>query len=51
VPCKRLLSGHEAAITSLGYLPLAMLLVSGSADGKIRLWDPCSHPHKLAPPQ
>lgn len=53
--CKRLLlpggdSGGDVQVTSLTYLPLAMLLASGYADGKVRLWDPCARRHKLAPP-
>lgn len=50
IPCKHLLVGHEAAITSLAYLSLSMLLASGAADGRVRLWDPCARKHKLAPP-
>lgn len=58
VPCKHLLTagcggGHgvePAPVTCLTYLPLAMLLVSGHSDGRVRLWDPCARKHKLAPP-
>lgn len=55
VPCKQLLSGAgglkdgAAQVTCLTYLPLAMLLASGHADGQVRLWDPCARKHKLAP--
>lgn len=41
---------NHAPVTCLTYLPLAMLLVSGYADGRVRLWDPCARRHKLAPP-
>lgn len=50
VPCRKLLLGHDAAVTCLSYLPLSMLLVSGAADGKVRLWDPCARRHRLSPP-
>lgn len=58
VPCKHLLSAgpggakdnSRAPVTSLAYLPLSMLLVSGYSDGRVRLWDPCARRHKLAPP-
>ncbi|CAM9321091.1 unnamed protein product [Discosporangium mesarthrocarpum] len=50
VPCKRALSGHTRSVTSLGYMPISMLLVSGDSAGKIRFWDPCATHHKLAPP-
>lgn len=49
IPCKHVLR-HDAPVTSLAYLPLAMLVASGAADGKVRLWDPCARRHKLAPP-
>lgn len=48
VPCKHLLFGHDAQITCLTYLPLAMLLVSGAANGRVRLWDPCARRHRRA---
>lgn len=48
IPCKYLLR-HDTQVTSLSYLPLAMLVASGTADGRVRLWDPCARRHKLAP--
>lgn len=48
IPCKYILR-HDVQVTSLSYLPLAMLVLSGAADGKVRLWDPCARRHKLAP--
>lgn len=61
IPCKHLLvtggtgsderpDGRRAQVTSLTYLPIAMVLASGYSDGKIRLWDPCDRRRKLAPP-
>lgn len=56
IPCKFLLStdrgsnGGLTQVTSLEYLPLAMLLATGHSDGRVRLWDPCARKHKLAPP-
>lgn len=51
VPCKHLITaGCGSPVTCLSYLPLSMLLVSGYADGRVRLWDPCARRHKLAPP-
>jgi Ca2+-binding EF-hand superfamily protein len=50
VPCKAVLRGHSRGITSLSYLPAAMLIVSASKDGTIRLWDPISRPCRLSHP-
>lgn len=50
IPCKKILLGHHAQVTSVSYMPLSMLLVSGAANGEVRLWDPCARPQKLAPP-
>ena len=33
------LSGHTGKITGLGFAPNGRLLVSGSTDGTVRLWD------------
>ena len=51
IPCKfRLSYGGVAQVTSLEYMPLAMLLATGHSDGRVRLWDPCARKHRLAPP-
>ncbi len=50
VPARAVLRGHTSGITSLSYMPVAMLIVSASKDGTIRLWDPISRPCRLSHP-
>ena len=38
----RMLTGHNAAIVSMAYHPKGHRLVSGAADGSIKVWDPAS---------
>jgi serine/threonine protein kinase/Ca2+-binding EF-hand superfamily protein len=47
VQASRLLQGHTSAITSLEYMPVNMLIVSGADDGYVRVWDPCATKHAL----
>jgi Ca2+-binding EF-hand superfamily protein/serine/threonine protein kinase len=47
VQSSRLLQGHTSAVTSLEYMPVSMLIVSGADDGCVRVWDPCATKHTL----
>eukprot|EP00953_Heterococcus_sp_UTEX-ZZ885_P018792 10498-Heterococcus_DN1.PRE.1 len=47
VQSSRILQGHSSAITSLEYMPVSMLIVSGADDGHVRVWDPCATKHAL----
>lgn len=50
VATKWALSGHRGAVLALEQLSVAMLIVSSSRDGTVRLWDPTSHPQRLVHP-
>lgn len=47
VPSSRILLGHESAVTSICYMPVAMLIVSADLSGRMRFWDPCAQNHPL----
>ena len=48
--CSQVQHSHHSAITSLVYLPTAMLVASASLDGTVRLWDVASGRFRLDDP-